>query len=182
MAFLLALCAAGVVSIDSAPGSAGLIGLRARSAAPASGSGASSACPGPPDGVAAGEAAIKATVAGSAARDGRAGSGGGGHRHLLRRDGGMARTRRGGRGELRGAGDGAERQQHHPGGHQGTSLMTGHRIPTEHSSPRSWGRESPRVRVGVLVPGEGVELPRGRGRNVVGRAGRRLFGWPAPSA
>src|SRR5215469_8192249 len=44
-AFLLVLCAAGVVSIDSAPGCAAVIGLRARTAAPARGTGASSARP-----------------------------------------------------------------------------------------------------------------------------------------
>src|SRR5580693_10789669 len=46
--FLLALCAAGMVSICSTPGAIWLMGLAARSAAPASGSGASSACPDPP--------------------------------------------------------------------------------------------------------------------------------------
>ena len=46
-AFLVTLCAAGMVSVLSTPGSVWLIGAAARSAASAGGNGASSACPGP---------------------------------------------------------------------------------------------------------------------------------------
>src|SRR3984893_5501505 len=49
VAFLLVLCAAGVVSIDSRPGWVWLIGFRVRSCAPASGNGASWAWPAPLD-------------------------------------------------------------------------------------------------------------------------------------
>ena len=150
VAFLLVLCAAGVVSIDSRPGWVWLIGFRVRSCAPASGNGASSAWPSPGrDDDAAGDPAMKATLpdpppwTGGQARAAEV---------TATCCGAMAAWP--GPGAAGAAGPAScaaaamppSASSTTPAGTRWIGLTAGHRIPTEHAGPRSSDRGSPRAR------------------------------------